>query len=148
MRMWRNWQTRWFQVPVKRFMWVQVPSSAPSGRDFLGHFFCAGDEDAEPTSEANLSPKLLRSPCRGGTFAARQTSRARHCSLYASAVQLPVELIVIAIYSPHQKKAHICPPDNVCFFQRNKSLAGFVKCTSCVKYAAAREGIYFISHRT
>jgi hypothetical protein len=38
------------------------------------------------------------------------------------------------------------------FFQRNKSLAGFVKCTSCVKYAsrvkcaAAREGIYFISH--
>ena len=22
-----------------------------------------------------------------------------------------------------------------CFFQRNKSLAGFVKCTSCVKYA-------------
>ncbi len=39
-----------------------------------------------------------------------------------------------------------------CFFQRNKSLAGFVKCTSCVKYAsrvkcaAAREGIYFISH--
>ena len=39
------------------------------------------------------------------------------------------------------------------FFQRNKSLAGFVKCTSCVKYAsrvkcaAARERIYFISHR-
>ena len=38
-----------------------------------------------------------------------------------------------------------------CFFQRNKSLAGFVKRTSCVKYAsrvkcaAAREGIYFIS---
>ena len=29
MRTWRNWQTRWFQVPVKRFMWVQVPSSAP-----------------------------------------------------------------------------------------------------------------------
>ena len=53
-----------------------------------------------------------------------------------------------------QKKAHICLPDNVCFFQRNKSLVGFVKCTSCVKYAlrvkcaAAREGIYFISHRT
>ena len=38
------------------------------------------------------------------------------------------------------------------FFQRNKSLTGFVKCTSCVKYAsrvkcaAAREGIYFISY--
>ena len=38
------------------------------------------------------------------------------------------------------------------FFQRNKSLTGFVKCTSCVKYAsrvkcaAAREGICFISH--
>ena len=53
-----------------------------------------------------------------------------------------------------QKKAHIYLPDNVCFFQRNKSLVGFVKCTSCVKYAsrvkcaAAREGIYFISHRT
>ena len=30
MRTWRNWQTRWFQVPVKQFMWVQVPSSAPS----------------------------------------------------------------------------------------------------------------------
>ena len=29
MRTWRNWQTRWFQVPVKQFMWVQVPSSAP-----------------------------------------------------------------------------------------------------------------------
>ena len=44
--------------------------------------------------------------------------------------------------------------ESKCFFQRNKSLAGFVKCTSCVKYAsrvkcaAAREGIYFISHRT
>jgi len=24
----------------------------------------------------------------------------------------------------------------VCFFQRNKSLMGFVKCTSCVKYAS------------
>ena len=52
----------------------------------------------------------------------------------------------------HQKKAHICLLTNVCFFQRNKSLAGFVKCTLCVKYAsrvkcaAAREGIYFISH--
>ena len=23
-------QTRWFQVPVKRFVWVQIPSSAPS----------------------------------------------------------------------------------------------------------------------
>ena len=38
------------------------------------------------------------------------------------------------------------------FFQRNKSLVGFVKCPSGVKYAsrvkcaAAREGIYFISH--
>ena len=32
MRTWRNWQTRWFQVPVKQFMWVQVPSSAP-GKD-------------------------------------------------------------------------------------------------------------------
>ncbi len=27
---WRNWQTRWFQVPVKQFMWVQVPSPAPN----------------------------------------------------------------------------------------------------------------------
>ena len=33
------------------------------------------------------------------------------------------------------------------FFQRNKSLAGFVKYASRVKCAAAREGIYFISHR-
>ena len=38
------------------------------------------------------------------------------------------------------------------FFQRNKSLAGFVKYPSGVKYAsrvkcaAARGGIYFISH--
>ena len=23
-------QTRWFQVPVKRFVWVQIPSSAPN----------------------------------------------------------------------------------------------------------------------
>ena len=23
-------QTRWFQVPVKRFVWVQIPSSAPT----------------------------------------------------------------------------------------------------------------------
>ena len=43
--------------------------------------------------------------------------------------------------------------DKNIFFQRNKSPTGFVKCTSCVKYAsrvkcaAAREGIYFISHR-
>ena len=51
--------------------------------------------------------------------------------------------------------AHIQKKDQLTselvFFQRNKSLTGFVKCTSCVKYAsrvkcaAAREGIYFIS---
>ena len=52
----------------------------------------------------------------------------------------------------HQKKAHIVYQDNVCFFQRNKSLVGFVKSTPCVKCAprvkcaAAREGVYFISH--
>ena len=45
MRMWRNWQTRWFQVPVKRFMWVQVPSSAPCPKSLeklwiFGFFFC------------------------------------------------------------------------------------------------------------
>ena len=51
-----------------------------------------------------------------------------------------------------RKKHTFVYQDNVCFFQRNKSLAGFVKCTSCVKYAprvkcaTAREGIYFISH--
>ncbi len=51
-----------------------------------------------------------------------------------------------------RKKHTFVYQDNVCFFQRNKSLAGFVKCTACVKYAprvkcaAAREGIYFISH--
>ena len=28
--MWRNWQTRWFQVPVLRDVWVQIPSSAPN----------------------------------------------------------------------------------------------------------------------
>ena len=45
--------------------------------------------------------------------------------------------------SGSQKKAlAICK----CFFQRNKSLMGFVKCTSRVKCAAAREGSYFISH--
>ena len=25
-----EWQTRWFQVPVKRFVWVQIPSPAPN----------------------------------------------------------------------------------------------------------------------
>ena len=29
LRTWRNWQTRWFQVPVKRFVQVQVLSFAP-----------------------------------------------------------------------------------------------------------------------
>ena len=40
MRTWRNWQTRWFQVPVKQFMWVQVPSSAPCENTpgFRGYF--------------------------------------------------------------------------------------------------------------
>ena len=35
-------QTRWFQVPVKQFMWVQVPSSAPekdSGLDTILSLF-------------------------------------------------------------------------------------------------------------
>ena len=27
-------QTRWFQVPVKRFVWVQIPSPAPTKRNF------------------------------------------------------------------------------------------------------------------
>ena len=45
----------------------------------------------------------------------------------------------------------ICSIVGWSFFERNKSLMGFVKCTSCVKYASrvkcatAREGIYFIS---
>ena len=49
----------------------------------------------------------------------------------------------------HTKKPNA---QELVFFQRNKSLTGFVKCTSCVNYAsrvkcaAAREGIYFISH--
>ncbi len=39
MRMWRNWQTRWFQVPVSNIMWVQVPSSAPQKSRALLCFF-------------------------------------------------------------------------------------------------------------
>ena len=30
MRMWRNWQTRRFQVPVGNSVWVQIPSFAPN----------------------------------------------------------------------------------------------------------------------
>ena len=33
--MWRNWQTRRFQVPVGNSVWVQVPSSAPKIGDTL-----------------------------------------------------------------------------------------------------------------
>ena len=29
-RMWRNWQTRRFQVPVGNSVWVQIPSFAPT----------------------------------------------------------------------------------------------------------------------
>ena len=29
MQMWRNWQTRYFEVVVRFLVWVQVPSSAP-----------------------------------------------------------------------------------------------------------------------
>ena len=41
-------QTRWFQVPVKRFVWVQIPSSAPDRNNTnLSHegfvFFFARD---------------------------------------------------------------------------------------------------------
>ena len=56
----------------------------------------------------------------------------------------------IFFVAPIQKKDQLTC--ELVFFQRNKSLTGFVKCTSCVKYAsrvkcaAAREGIYFISH--
>ena len=32
-RMWRNWQTRRFQVPVGNTVWVQIPSSAPRKGD-------------------------------------------------------------------------------------------------------------------
>ena len=28
--MWRNWQTRYFEVVVRFLVWVQVPSSAPN----------------------------------------------------------------------------------------------------------------------
>ena len=42
-RMWRNWQTRRFQVPVGNSVWVQVPSSAPTApRE--GCFFVGADE--------------------------------------------------------------------------------------------------------
>ena len=52
-RTWRNWQTRWFQVPVKQFMWVQVPSPAPNEKTeslwlCLFRFCGVGDEDAKP----------------------------------------------------------------------------------------------------
>ena len=30
MQMWRNWQTRYFEVVVSILVWVQVPSSAPN----------------------------------------------------------------------------------------------------------------------
>ena len=33
MRTWRNWQTRRFQVPVGKTVWVQIPSSAPRKGD-------------------------------------------------------------------------------------------------------------------
>ena len=33
MRIWRNWQTRRFQVPVGNSVWVQVPLSAPRKGD-------------------------------------------------------------------------------------------------------------------
>ncbi len=39
--MWRNWQTRRFQVPVGNSVWVQIPSSAPTKRTPLqGRPFC------------------------------------------------------------------------------------------------------------
>ena len=31
-------QTRWFQVPVLRDVWVQIPSPAPMTEKILGHF--------------------------------------------------------------------------------------------------------------
>ncbi len=34
-------QTRWFQVPVSRDVWVQIPSSAPTRLLVLGAFFHA-----------------------------------------------------------------------------------------------------------
>ena len=62
----------------------------------------------------------------------------------------------VQILHPQPRKKDQVTSDLV-FFQRNKSLTGFVKCTSCVKYASrvkcaaardrgSREGIYFISH--
>ena len=66
-RTWRNWQTRWFQVPVKQFMWVQVPSSAPIKRGcaLVVHPLLIGatDEDLEatsrlPQSEVNEKPRM------------------------------------------------------------------------------------------
>ena len=33
MRMWRNWQTRRFQVPVGNTVWVRIPSSAPKKKN-------------------------------------------------------------------------------------------------------------------
>ena len=35
MRMWRNWQTRTFEGRVIHFVWVQVPSSAPTKKSPL-----------------------------------------------------------------------------------------------------------------
>ena len=37
-RMWRNWQTRRFQVPVGNSVWVQIPSSAPKNDKFRQKF--------------------------------------------------------------------------------------------------------------
>ena len=39
MRMWRNWQTRRFQVPVGNSVWVQIPSSAPKKSTRRGVLF-------------------------------------------------------------------------------------------------------------
>ena len=71
MRTWRNWQTRWFQVPVKRFMWVQVPSSAPSlnslnfftvGKKFGLFCFIEEFECFSPERKRQVEPFVLYLP--------------------------------------------------------------------------------------
>ena len=66
-------------------------------------------------------------------------------ALLRRAVHPPVAKLDIAVDSDSkgrgfeslragQKRNNLCLPDKGCFFS-TKSLAGFVKCTSCVKYA-------------
>ena len=86
-------QTRWFQVPVLRDVWVQIPSSAPVTEIFSRSFLFCAEQDM-PTTARVVD---LSSGFEGSTV----KSHSRHFACGYSA------RLLLAWWTSHRTNSHL-----------------------------------------